>query len=453
MKITQSFPLAVVLLTGALVWAQPIRIPLSIEGASFEQTGFPASGSIDYSQTTGWAINPNEENPNYIQYGVGDQEPGIYQIRMAFNFGTYHVMETFTLSWSANNGVTWHPLTDYDLLETTSGAAISVDASGTITTGIADRDQYTLTAYLGRITDLRIDTPANASHRGSGIYLNENYVLNDFTLSYVSAPPQPIHSWAFDEGSGSTAADAAGGADATVNGATWAVDRFGNDGMAIQTGYNKWVDPPDSVKTGTGTFAAWIYAEAHGGFNQPAGPVFSAEQGSGASNFAYRLQLNESGVIAFEAVAPWGVSGSRVAVSESTVPLNTWIHVAGTYDGYTTRVYINGQLDGSSQTYETFAGMNINPSIRVGIGHLANWSVQWFQGRIDDARVYDSALSNFQLMELASQWNGYFPGEDGWVDTGDWLGWCYVHYDPWIWVHDLNRYLYLDSTGWIHMAK
>lgn len=455
MRMKQKFPLnfrmAAMFLTGSLAWADPVA--LTVKGVSFEQTGFPAIGSIDHSASSGWAVHPNEEAPNFIHYGVSNQMAGIHRIGMAFNFGTLHVMETFTLSWSANNGATWQAITDYAALETESGATISVDANGTLTTGPADRDRYTLTTYLGNITDLRIDTPANASHRGSAPYLNENFVLNDFTVTFVSAPAQPIHSWSFDDGSGTVATDAAGGADALLNGATWAEDRFGNTGRAIQTGHNMWADPPDSVKAETGTFAAWIYADAHGGYNQPAGPIFSAEQGSGASNFAYRLQLNESGAIAFEAVAPMGTGSARVAVSESVLPLNTWTHVAGTYDGYTSRVYINGRLDGSSEVFETFAGMNTSESIRVGIGHLAGWSVQWFQGRIDDARVYDTALPNGQLQELASQWSGTYSATDGWVNTGEWLGWVYVHYDPWIWVHDLQKYLLMDPTGWVYLPN
>lgn len=439
------------LLTGSALCADPVT--LTVKDVSFEQTSFPAVHSIDHSATTGWAINPNEENPNYIHYGTGGMVPGIYQIRMVFNFGTYHVMETFTLSWSRDNGSTWYPVTDYTALESSSGAAITVDANGTITTGIADRDQYTLTTYLGQITDLRIDTPANASHRGFDSYTNENFVLSDFTLSFLAAPPDPIHHWTFDEGSGEVAADVVGGADADLLGTAWVADRAGNAGKAIQTGHNMWADPPDSVKTETGTFSAWIYANAYGGYNQPAGPIFSAEQGSGASNFSYRLQLHESGAIAFEAVAPWGTGSARVAVSESSIPLDKWTHVAGTYDGYTSKVYINGQLDGSSQTFGTYAGMNTSPSIRVGIGHLPGWSVQWFQGRIDDARVYDTPLSNAQIRDIANRWSGYRTRQDGWVDTAGWLGWVYVNHDPWIWVHDLQHYLYLHPSNWAFVPK
>lgn len=291
--------------------------------------------------------------------------------------------------------------------------------------------------------------------------INESSLIASLSLgAFLILPVQGliadeslIHHWTFDEGSGSLAVDVAGAADGAVYGATWVEDRLGQAGKAIQTGYNMWVDPPNSVKTEVGTFSAWIYADAWGGYNQPAGPIFSAEQGSGGSNFCYRLQLNESGVIAFEAIAPWGNGSSRVAVSSSTIALSTWTHIAGTYDGYTSRVYINGQLDGSSETFGDYKGMNISDFIRMGIGHLQGWSVQWFQGRIDDARVYNTALSADDIQELVSLWKGYAIGESGWVDTDDWLGWVYVEHDPWIWIEQLASYVYFSDSGWMWVPQ
>ncbi len=449
MKLIKKTELITTLVLGGTLMLSG-QADLSVSAVSFEQDNYPAVYSIDGHAGTGWAINPNEENPNYIHYDVTGLAPGPCEIRMEFNFGTYHVMEQFTISWSDDNGSSWYPITVYSSLAAQSGLLMTVDESGQVTTSKAATDKYTLTTSLGNITDLRIDVPANGSHRGEGSYLNENYVLSEFSVTSVS---ELIHLWTFDEGTDIVAADSVGGADGKLIGATWAEDRFGKAGKAIQLGHNKWVDPPDTVKTEIGTFAAWIYADAHGGYNQAPGPIFSAEQGSGASNFAYRLQLHETGVIAFEAVAPWGNGAARVAVSDSTIPLNTWTHVAGTYDGYTTKVYINGKLDGSSPTYGAYAGMNTSTSIRVGIGHLAGWSVQWFQGRVDDARVYDVALDQAGIQQMAGVWNGYAVDEDGWVDTGDWIGWIYVAHAPWIWVEDLMGYVYLDESSWMWLPR
>lgn len=269
----------------------------------------------------------------------------------------------------------------------------------------------------------------------------------------ASSAVAPVHHWPFDEGEGTKSVDIATTGEATLTGATWARDRFGEDGRAVQTGYQMWVDPPDSVKVETGTFAAWIYVDVLGGYNQRPGPVFSSETGRGASGFAYRLQVNSEGFAAFEAVAPLTTTGERAAVSGSDIPVGEWTHLAGTYDGYTSRIYINGSLDGSSETFDTYAPMNTSGSIPVGIGHLPGWSVQWFQGRIDDARIYDVALSPELIASEFGFWKGYPVDGNGWVDTGPWLGWVYPGNAPWIWVRTARQYVYLDDTGWIYWPR
>ena len=68
-----------------------------------------------------------------------------------------------------------------------------------------------------------------------------------------------------------------------------------------------------------------------------------------------------------------------------------WFHVAGTWNGSTTRLYVNGNLVGSSNS------ANKAPSgtatLYVGYGDQA----PWFHGSIDEAAYYGSALSNSAL--------------------------------------------------------
>lgn len=66
---------------------------------------------------------------------------------------------------------------------------------------------------------------------------------------------------------------------------------------------------------------------------------------------------------------------------------NTWWHVAATWNGHTTKLYVNGTLVGSSST------ANKPPSgtstLYVGYGDQA----PWFHGFVDEAAYYGSALS------------------------------------------------------------
>lgn len=210
-------------------------------------------------------------------------------------------------------------------------------------------------------------------------------------LAWSKARAGLIAEYHFDEGSGTTAADSAGSADATlINSVIWTTDRFGNAGEAVQLSAGNWINVPDApLKAQTMTLAGWIYIDSYR--SQPS-PIFSAERGAGANGWAYRLQINSTGHLLMEAIAPVGGSTARVATSSQVLATGQWYHVAGTYDGYTSKVYVDGVLDGASATASTFAAMDTTASIPVAIGHLENWSVQWFYGRLDELQMYDEAM-------------------------------------------------------------
>ncbi|MFB9421176.1 LamG domain-containing protein, partial [Nonomuraea rubra] len=76
----------------------------------------------------------------------------------------------------------------------------------------------------------------------------------------------------------------------------------------------------------------------------------------------------------------------------ASLPLNTWSHLAATYDGTTLRLYVNGVL-----TSERTAGGPIrtdNGVLRIGGNSL--WG-EYFNGLIDEVRIYNRALNAVQI--------------------------------------------------------
>jgi hypothetical protein len=72
--------------------------------------------------------------------------------------------------------------------------------------------------------------------------------------------------------------------------------------------------------------------------------------------------------------------------------VNTWTHLAATYDGAVLRLYVNGTLAGSlsrAGSIDASAG-----PLRIGGNSL--WG-EWFNGRIDEVRVYNRALSQGEI--------------------------------------------------------
>lgn len=72
----------------------------------------------------------------------------------------------------------------------------------------------------------------------------------------------------------------------------------------------------------------------------------------------------------------------------------------------------------------------------------------------------DINLNWFELRLLeASKWAGYPIEENNWANSGDFLGYVFVQYAPWIFALDLNAWIYLpedsitDTGAWMYITK
>ena len=88
-----------------------------------------------------------------------------------------------------------------------------------------------------------------------------------------------------------------------------------------------------------------------------------------------------------------GSTNFSVAVGSTTVPLNTWSHVAGTWDGTTIRVFLNGVQIGTEVKAGVFPSMNQN----VKIGGGLNNGTEYFTGNITDVRIWNIVRSQAEI--------------------------------------------------------
>jgi hypothetical protein len=87
------------------------------------------------------------------------------------------------------------------------------------------------------------------------------------------------------------------------------------------------------------------------------------------------------------------------------LPLSSWSHLAGTYDGTNIRLYVNGVL---VRTTLMTAGMpgTVGP-LRIGGNEVSlPFGGQFFKGLIDEIRIYNRALSQ---AEIQSDMNARLP--------------------------------------------
>lgn len=68
-------------------------------------------------------------------------------------------------------------------------------------------------------------------------------------------------------------------------------------------------------------------------------------------------------------------------------------------------------------------------------------------------------LSGHDRLELfddagTPQWYGYDLDDEGWTNTGDWLGWVNAWDDPYVLILDLGRYGYIpNDSGWVYLPR
>jgi len=197
-----------------------------------------------------------------------------------------------------------------------------------------------------------------------------------------------IAAWTFDEGSGTTAKDLVSGRVGTLKGGVaWSAGKMGSalkfDGASGQ------VDIPDPAKELVPpkiTLTAWV------NLANVSGTKSIAEQYDWAGTFgAHAFRMNGAQV---QLWVIWGAGGENV--SAGAVNPNEWTHVAGSYDGETIRVFVNGKVAGEKKLAAKKDLVPSSKSLSIGVRGDTK-DVHWMNGSIDEVAIFDEALSEAAL--------------------------------------------------------
>lgn len=122
----------------------------------------------------------------------------------------------------------------------------------------------------------------------------------------------------------------------------------------------------------------------------------------------FMLHLDD-GHPAITAFARWdGGKGFLTATAETALPISTWSHLAGGFDGRILKLFVNHQLAATAQLDGERVGIvrpppQSGPDIRIGIGYVSYTDTslsQPFAGMIDEVRLYCRSLSPEDLRRL-----------------------------------------------------
>lgn len=203
-----------------------------------------------------------------------------------------------------------------------------------------------------------------------------------------------LAAYSFSEASGTTTADKSGhGNNLTLTNTTWtssghtgeAVSFNGTTSRAV-AGINASLSFPSGYSA-----MAWVYTTSDSGSDEHI--IVSVEY---SGNYPITMEcfdyVDADGQCdcIIQSSGNWTTTTSTVKI-----PLNTWTHVACTYDGSHQNIYINGALNSSLAT----TGVVDSGSNYVDVGYSVNDTGDNYPGIIDDVRVYNRSLSAAEVAQ------------------------------------------------------
>src|SRR5207245_2648617 len=201
--------------------------------------------------------------------------------------------------------------------------------------------------------------------------------------------------YGFNEGSGTTTADASGnGNTGTLSGPSWTTaGRYGN-ALSLD-GTSAYVETANSNSLNPGvaaTFSAWVNVRAA---NSGISSVINKWRKTIDDEYLFGLDSSNRLTFAWQTTGGnvWGSPSFNIVSGNAQVPLNTWTYVTVVRNGPAISFYINAYLDAAfSAAADSNAFRSGISTVRIG-GQNRGAVSRFLNGVIDEVRMYNQALA------------------------------------------------------------
>jgi hypothetical protein len=225
-----------------------------------------------------------------------------------------------------------------------------------------------------------------------------NYAKNQAQVAWDYNRGKPVGWWKMDEGEGTTVYDWSGNAnngtltnmDATTD---W-VDGKINKALDFD-GSDDYVTITNNFTSGLSgiTISAWVKSNQLASSN-----IFRS-----TSSSSIILHYNGGG---FYLVASDDTASGYLGW-DNALPYNEWVHVAATWSSSLVgggddkmKLFVNGKQQSSELFFSGGVSGKLRSSAYLHLGNYFNASQPYFSGQIDDARIYNYALTSQQIKDL-----------------------------------------------------
>jgi len=184
--------------------------------------------------------------------------------------------------------------------------------------------------------------------------------------------------------------DLSGNYSGTPTDVSYGVGEF--DLAGVFNGSSSWIDLSDnSFKLSTIAVSAWFNSAS----TQNLQNIYSCYDYQGQSR-GFNIRLQDNNLILFQTYKS-NVNSSLF--SSSQIQRNTWNHVAVVATQSSVSIYINGSLDNSG----SIVGFDYFTTHPFSIGRAAGEAEHYFDGSIDQVRIFNKALSAAEVTTLYNE--------------------------------------------------
>ncbi len=223
----------------------------------------------------------------------------------------------------------------------------------------------------------------------------KKYLLMAVVLAAVlfagAANAELVAHWTFDDGGGNVAQDSTANAnDGTIYNGSWASGVL--NGALQFDGSSTYAVVPNSSSldiTGSITISAWIKMASI-----PANYTSVAAKGRGTPS--YNLEFEHLGTAKLGLVLH---DGTYHVAESNPLAINTWYLITGTYDMSQMKLYVNGNLQGVTN----YSGTYTSNSEVLYIGNQWPEAGRYYNGLLDDLRIYNNAISQSEIQALVPE--------------------------------------------------
>lgn len=239
------------------------------------------------------------------------------------------------------------------------------------------------------------------------------YLFRLLTFLFFALLMMPHLSWGqtnYYPFNGNANDESGNGRNGVVLGATPTIDRFGNPNSAYSfDGLNDYINIPlPSISSHAFSFCGWLRTD--GLNNSQASQIFfGGRTGTTTTLTHLGTELNDTGMLYAQVKAG---SNDRPTIKEtnSSIHDGQWHLYCVTLSSTAFILYLDGQVVAEDNTFTTSGNMT-NKSILGGYSDNDSSFRHFYEGDLDDVRIYDRVLTDTEIQALYS--------EGGWTGNND----------------------------------